>query len=62
MSKRLELGGKSYNKDWFLNVTEEYAVATLGASDGKDRIRNVWKQANGKSVPNYSKGKKKKKK
>ena len=61
MSGIIELGGVPYKKAWFQNVTEEYAVAVLGPGDGKDRIRNVWKQANGKSVRNYSKSTKDKK-
>ena len=62
MSARIEIGGKSYNAEWFKSRTEEEALRTLGKLHGRERITNVWKQANGKSVPNYTKKKKSSKK
>jgi len=44
--------GETFNKAWLKSVTEETAVRTLQEYD-HNTIRNVWKQANGLSKPNY---------
>jgi dsRNA-specific ribonuclease len=44
--------GETFNKAWLKTVTEETAVRTLQGYD-HNTIRNVWKQANGLSKPNY---------
>ncbi len=48
-----EHGGKSFNKSFFRNITEEEAVRKLKHLYDHNTIRKIWKIANGKSKPNY---------
>lgn len=53
LPKVISLGGETYNAVWLRTVSEHEAIR---AHHGKDhnQVRNAWKQANGKSVRNYS--------
>lgn len=50
----IELGGRRYNADWLRSVPEAQAVIMLKNHCDISQIRNAWKQANGKTVRNYS--------
>lgn len=56
--KVIELGKERYNADWLITITEEMAVRLIGGKN-TNQVRNAWKQANGKSIRNYSKKSKK---
>lgn len=53
-SNTIELGGRRYNVKWLCSKTEQQAVNMLKSSCDESQIRNAWKQANGKSVRNYT--------
>lgn len=59
-SKRIVLGKVNYNAEWLRSVTEQKALIILASKFEVNQIKNAWKQANGFSVPNYSKKSKKK--
>lgn len=50
----LEHGGERWGIAYFESVTEEQAVRSLPMKN-HNVVRNVWKQINGKSIPNYAK-------
>ncbi len=54
----IELGSKKYNGKWLRSVSEQVAVTSLQHKCDASQIRNAWKQANGKTVRNYSEGSK----
>lgn len=51
----LKLGLVTYKIAWLKSVTEQKAISTLKFTHDISQIRNAWKQANGKSVRNYTK-------
>jgi hypothetical protein len=57
-AKIIELAEERYNADWLRSVSEEQAVRALPMKKGS-QVRNAWKQANGLSVRNYAKKRKK---
>jgi hypothetical protein len=53
-SNSIDLGGRRYNGEWLRSMSEGEAVLRLKGHCDINQIRNAWKQANGKSVRNYS--------
>ena len=51
--KVIYLGEDRFNADWLASVTEAEAVFFLKGGHNISQIKNAWKQANGKSTPNY---------
>lgn len=53
---RLKIDSKEWNLDFFTSRTEEEVLKILSTTEfSANRIKKVWKIANGKTVPNYLK-------
>lgn len=61
MGKVIEIGKIRFNANHLRSVSEKKAVADYSHLE-RSKVVNAWKQANGKTVRNYSKSKKASKK
>lgn len=52
--KVIVLSDVKYNGDWLRSVPQNKAVKSLVHKFDRNQIVNAWKQANGKSVRNYT--------
>jgi hypothetical protein len=53
----VKLGNERYSGSYLRSVTEAQAIKVFKHKD-RGQVVNAWKQANGLSVPNYTKKKK----